>query len=72
MKSVFFTGVPKTDKAPFDGEYFIPWAHRQYAALLMENAVGHCKQKLTGDIDWDAVTGRSLFKKEKNGGKGEA
>lgn len=58
LKSIFYQGEGKTEKAPFAGDAFMPWAHRQYAKLWMENAVGHCKQKLTGDIDWDVVKGK--------------
>jgi len=58
LKSVFYQGEGKAEKAPFDGDPFMQWAHREYAKLWMENAVGNCKQKLTGDIDWDVVKGK--------------
>lgn len=54
LKSLFFQGDPRTNKAPFDGETLAPWAHRMYDKLLMEDAVGHCRKKVI-DIDWEAV-----------------
>lgn len=59
LKSIFYQGEGKADKAPLDGDAFMQWAHRQYAKLWMENAVSNCKQKLTGDIDWDRVKGKT-------------
>lgn len=54
LKSVFYQGEGKAEKAPFDGDAFMAWAHRMYAKLWMENAVGHCKAPLA-DIDWEKV-----------------
>lgn len=58
MKSVFFQGTPEAFKAPFAGEWFIPWVQRQYTKLLMEDAVGNCKERWTG-IDFDSAMGRT-------------
>ena len=58
LKSVFFSGEPKTDKAPFEGDIFGSWAHRMYDKLLMEDAVGYCRKPVI-DIDWDTVKGKN-------------
>lgn len=53
LKSVFYQGEGKASKAPFEGEWFFPWAHRQYAKLWMEGALAHCKER--HEIDWENV-----------------
>lgn len=50
LKSVFYQGEGKTEQAPMEGEWFMPWAHRQYAKLWMEGAVGYCRQGVL-DVD---------------------
>lgn len=55
LKSVFYQGEGRTEKAPFEGEVVMPWAHRAYAKLWMEVAVGRCRRSLMGDIDWEKV-----------------
>lgn len=55
LKSVFYQGEGTTDKAPFHGEWFMPFAHRQYAKLWMENAVHNCRPGLWDYIDYEAI-----------------
>lgn len=54
LKSIFFQGEGQTEKAPWDGDSFMQWAHRMYAKLWMEDAIGLCKAPMV-DIDWEKV-----------------
>lgn len=54
LKSVFFQGEGKAEKAPFEGQPVMDFLHRMYAKLWMESALRRCKAKLL-DIDWEKV-----------------
>jgi len=43
LKSIFYQGEGKADKAPFSGEWLMPFAHRVYDRIWMETGVGNCK-----------------------------
>lgn len=44
LKTIFYQGEGKAEKAPFAGEWFMPWVHRVYARIWMETGVGNCKK----------------------------
>lgn len=54
LKSVFYQGEGKTEKAPFADQPVMDFLHRMYAKLWMESALGRCKAKMF-DIDWEKI-----------------
>lgn len=61
IKSVCFSGTDESGKPPFEEMSPPAVLHRLYTKMLLENAVSHCKEGLTANIDWDMVTGRVLL-----------
>lgn len=57
LKSLFFQGEGKAEKAPFQDEPVMEFLHRMYAKLWMESALSRCKAKLV-DIEWNRVKGQ--------------